>query len=285
MATAGWHSLDVNSATNELRVDPTLGLSPEEAASRLAQHGPNELAQAEKASPWGLFFDQFKNILVVMLIVATLLSAFVGEYVDAAIILVIVVFCAVLGFVQEYRAQRALDALKSMLTPTITTLRGGQELEVASRELVPGDILVLEAGDRIPADARVIENHSLQCDEAPLTGESLPVTKELAPIREDAPVGDRSNMVFTGTTVTYGRGRAVVCTTAMDTEFGRIAQEVAAVTHEKTPLEKRTEEIGRWLGIITLGICVLVLGVSVARELMQEGSFDMTSLLPMVRKR
>jgi Ca2+-transporting ATPase len=282
MATAGWHSLDVNSATNELRVDPTLGLSPEEAASRLAQHGPNELAQAEKASPWGLFFDQFKNILVVMLIVATLLSAFVGEYVDAAIILVIVVFCAVLGFVQEYRAQRALDALKSMLTPTITTLRGGQELEVASRELVPGDILVLEAGDRIPADARVIENHSLQCDEAPLTGESLPVTKELAPIREDAPVGDRSNMVFTGTTVTYGRGRAVVCTTAMDTEFGRIAQEVAAVTHEKTPLEKRTEEIGRWLGIITLGICVLVLGVSVARELMQEGSFDMTSLLPMV---
>lgn len=281
MASPNWHSLDVNSAIKELQVEPDRGLAPQEAARRLGQYGSNELTQEEKASPWQLFFNQFKNILVVILIVATVLSAFVGEYVDAAIILVIVVFCAVLGFVQEYRAERALDALKSMLTPMITVLRGGQEEEVPSKELVPGDVLVLEAGDRIPADARVVENHSLHCDEAPLTGESLPVTKELGPVREDALVGDRKNMVFTGTTVTYGRGKAVVCATGMRTEFGKIAQEVAAVKHEKTPLERRTQEIGRWLGIITLGICVLVLGVSFARELMQ-GTFKMASVLPMV---
>jgi Ca2+-transporting ATPase len=282
MASTGWHSIDVKSAINELRVDPAVGLSADEVASRLAEHGPNELAHGEKVSPFVLFFNQFKNILVIILIVATLLSAFVGEYVDAAIILVIIMFCAVLGFVQEYRAEKALDALKNMLTPMITALRGGEEVEVPSRDLVPGDILILEAGDKIPADARVIENHSLQCDEAPLTGESLPVTKELVPMREAAPVGDRKNMVFTGTTITYGRGKAVVCATGMRTEFGRIAQEVASVDHEKTPLERRTEEIGRLLGIITLVICVLVLGVSVARELMQGGSLNMASLLPMV---
>jgi P-type Ca2+ transporter type 2C len=280
-SSSAWHALDADAAIRDLGVDPARGLAPPEAARRLAEHGPNELTQEEKASPWRLFFNQFRNVLVVILIVATVLSAFVGEYVDAAIILVIIVFCAVLGFVQEFRAERALDALKSMLTPMITVLRDGQEQEVASKDLVPGDILVLEAGDRIPADARVIENHSLQCDEAPLTGESLPVTKELVPVRADAPVGDRRSMVFTGTTVTYGRGRALVCATAMRTEFGKIAQEVSAVTHEKTPLERRTEEIGRWLGIITLGICVLVLGVSFAREFVQ-GTFEWKSMLPMV---
>jgi Ca2+-transporting ATPase len=276
-----WHAMDPQQVARELGVDPQRGLAGDEVARRLAQHGPNELTQEERDSPWKLFFDQFKNILVIILIVATVLSAFVGEYVDAIIILVIILFCAVLGFVQEYRASKALDALKSMLTPMITVLRDGTEQEVASKDLVPGDVLVLEAGDRIPADGRVSENHSLQCDEAPLTGESLPVVKETAPAREDAPVGDRRDMVFTGTTVTYGRGKAIVTATGMGTEFGKIAKEVSAVEQEKTPLERRTEEIGRWLGIITLGICVLVLGVSLVREL-ADGTFKMTDVLPMV---
>lgn len=281
MASPMWHSLDVSSAIKELQVEPGRGLDSQEVATRLAQHGPNELMHEEKASPWALFFNQFKNILVVILIVATVLSAFVGEYVDAIIIGVIILFCAVLGFVQEYRAEKALDALKNMLTPMITVMRGGKEEEVPSKDLVPGDVMVLEAGDRIPADARIIENHSLQCDEAPLTGESLPVIKELSPMRADAPVGDRKNMMFTGTTITYGRGKAVVCATGMRTEFGKIAQEVAAVDTEKTPLERRTEEIGKWLGIITLAICALVLAVSFGREMIQ-GTFKMTSILPMV---
>ncbi|HVF65343.1 MAG TPA: cation-translocating P-type ATPase [Casimicrobiaceae bacterium] len=276
-----WHSMDAQQVARDLGVDPQRGLSRAEVDKRLAEHGPNELTQEERDSPWKLFFDQFKNILIVILIVATLLSAFVGEYVDAIIILVIIIFCAVLGFVQEYRASKALDALKSMLTPMITVLRDGTEQEIASKELVPGDVLVLEAGDRIPADARIAENHSLQCDEAPLTGESLPVIKDIAAARDDAPVGDRRDMVFTGTTVTYGRGKAVVTATGMRTEFGKIAKEVSAVEEEQTPLERRTQEIGKWLGIITLGICVLVLGVSLVREL-YDGTFKMSDVLPMV---
>jgi Ca2+-transporting ATPase len=276
-----WHAIDVDAVVKELQADLHQGLAPTEAASRLGRYGPNELMHEEKASPWTLFFNQFKNVLIVILIVATLLSAAVGEYADAAIILVIIVFCAVLGFVQEYRAERALDALKGMLTPMITVLRGGRELEVASKELVPGDVLVIEAGDRIPADARLVENHSVQCDEAPLTGESVPVTKDLARMPPQALVGDRRNMVFTGTTLTYGRGKAVVCATGMQTEFGRIAQEVAAVQTEKTPLERRTDEIGKWLGLITLAICVVVVGISVARE-HWSGTLTMASALPIV---
>ncbi len=281
MTTPLCHSMHVDAVLEALQVDPQQGLAPAEAVNRLGQYGPNELMQEEKASPWTLFLNQFKNILIVILIVATLLSAFVGEYVDAVIILVIIVFCAVLGFVQEYRAERALDALKSMLTPMVTVLRGGTELEVPTKELVPGDVLVLEAGDRIPADARLVENHSIHCDEAPLTGESLPVTKELAPMPGDALVGDRKNMVFTGTTVTYGRGKAVVCATAMQTEFGKIAQQVVSVVTDKSPLERRTDEIGKWLGIITLGICVVVVGVSVARE-SGAGTLTMASALPIM---
>ena len=281
MAMRFWHSMDVDLVLKELQVDPHRGLAPEEALSRLGQYGPNELRQEEKASPLALFVNQFKNILIIILLIATLLSALVGEYVDAAIIFVIIVFCAGLGFIQEYRAERALEALKNMLTPMITVLRGGQELEAPSKDLVPGDVMVLEAGDKIPADARLVEIHSVQCDEAPLTGESVPVGKELALSAEDVSVGDRKNMVFTGTTVTYGRGKAVVTATGMTTEFGKIAEEVAAVVEEKTPLERRTDEIGKWLGFITLGICVLVVGISVARDVWA-GTFQLSSVLPIV---
>jgi Ca2+-transporting ATPase len=275
------HQQPAEAVISMMGSDVARGLSSADVQTRLAQYGPNELSHQERASPWVLFFNQFKNVLVVILIAATVLSALVGEYVDAAIILVIILFCAVLGFVQEYRAEKALDALKGMLTPTITVLRDGTEQEVASKDLVPGDILVLEAGDRIPADGRIIELHSFQCDEAPLTGESLPVTKELDAVREDAPVGDRKNIVFTGTTVTYGRAKAVVCGTGMRTEFGKIAEEVAAVSQEKTPLERRTDEIGRWLGIITLVICFLVLGVSFGREWIA-GTFSLQTGLALV---
>ena len=281
MSSKPWHSMDVGTALEALGVDPCKGLAPGEAGERLLRYGPNELAQEKKASPWALFFGQFKNILIAILLVATVLSAFVGEYVDAAIILAIIVFCAALGFVQEYRAERALDALKNMLTPMITVLRDGREMEIASKSLVPGDVLVLEAGDKIPADARLVENRSLHCDEAPLTGESLPVTKDLAPMRHDALVGDRRNMVFTGTTVTYGRGKAVVCATGMQTEFGKIAKEVASVETQKTPLERRTDEIGKWLGVITLGICLVVVTVSVGRESWDNG-FTMGKILPIL---
>ncbi|MDO9351493.1 MAG: HAD-IC family P-type ATPase, partial [Deltaproteobacteria bacterium] len=163
----------------------------------------------------------------------------------------------------------------------ITVLRGGKEEEVPSKDLVPGDILLLEAGDKIPADARLVENHSLRCDEASLTGESVPVGKEIKPLPEEVRVNDRRNIVFTGTTVTYGRGKAVVTSTGMLTEFGKIAEEVISVETEKTPLEKRTEEIGKWLGIIALAICFLVAGISVVREFLV-GKIDLPFIITMV---
>ena len=262
-----WHSVATDHVLRELETDPHQGLSAEEAGRRLERYGPNELRKEERAAPWRLFLNQFKNALIVILLVAIALSALVGEIVDAGIILAIVVFSTVLGFIQEYRAERALEALKRMLTPTITVIRGGTEQEIPSRDLVPGDIMLLEAGDRIPADSRLIEVHSLKCDEAPLTGESIPVEKRLQSVPEGVPVGDRRNMVFTGTTVTYGRGKAVVIATGMKTEFGKIAEEVAAVGEKESPLERRTAEIGRWLGVIALTVCFLVAGISVATQL------------------
>ncbi len=276
-----WHSMEIQEILQRLNTDPHQGLTEEEVRRRLEKYGYNELKKEEKISPLRLFLNQFKNILIFILIVAIILSAMVGEVVDAAIIAIIVLFCAVLGFVQEYRAERALEALKKMLVPTITVLRGGKEQEVSSKELVPGDILLLEAGDRIPADARLIETHSLRCDEAPLTGESSPVGKINQPLPENVRVNDRKNMVFTGTIVTYGRGKAVVTTTGMRTEFGKIAEEITTMKVEQTPLEKRTQEIGKWLGIISLAICFLVAGISVIREMIG-GQLDLSFIVTIV---
>jgi Ca2+-transporting ATPase len=266
MPIPAWHALDVEQVLHRLRTDPHRGLTRDEVARRFAESGPNELRKEEKASPLALFIGQFKNTLILILLAATGLSLLVGEWVDALMIAVIVLLSAVLGFVQEYKAERALEALKKMLSPTITALRDGQEEEIPSRDLVPGDVILLEAGDKIPADARLAEVRSLNCDEAALTGESVPVRKETAALAEKMPTGERVNMVFAGTIVTYGRGKAVVTSTGMSTEFGRIAEEVAAAETKKTPLEKRTEEIGRWLGILSLGICVGVAGLSILRE-------------------
>jgi Ca2+-transporting ATPase len=277
-----WHSMEPAEVLKDLNTDPRAGLGEEEVKRRLEKYGYNELKEEEGISPFMLFITQFKNILIIILLIATVLSALVGETFDAALILVIVVFCAVLGFIQEYRAERALEALKKMLSPTITALRGGREEEVLSSALVPGDVLLLEAGDMIPADARLIENHSLRCDEAPLTGESVPVGKDIRPLPENVRVNDRRNMVFTGTTVAYGRGKAVVTSTGMNTEFGKIAEEVMTVETEKTPLEKRTDEIGKWLGIISFVICFLVAAVSVAREILGGGKIDLAFIVTMV---
>jgi Ca2+-transporting ATPase len=276
VAELPWHAIDVGKTIRELGTDIHKGLTDDEVAARLAQHGTNELRKEKGVSPLGLFLNQFKNTLVVILLVAIVLSALVGEVADAAIIGVIVVLVAALGFIQEYRAERAIEALKKMLSPTITVLRGGREEDVPSKDLVPGDVMLLEAGDKVPADARIVEEHSLRCDEASLTGESVPVGKQADAVPTEALVNDRKSMVFTGTTVTYGRGKVVVTATAMQTEFGKIAAKVTTVQADKTPLEKRTEEIGKWLGILALGICFLVAGISIVREYVSQGSVSLS---------
>ncbi|MBN2408627.1 MAG: cation-translocating P-type ATPase [Candidatus Aminicenantes bacterium] len=266
MQIPAWHAEDAVKVLARLRSDPRQGLTSVEAEKRLNRYGPNELREEEKASPFSLFFGQFKNVLILILLAAIGLSVLIGEVLDAIMIGVIVLFSALLGFFQEYKAEQALEALKKMLAPMITVLRNGKEEEIPSRELVPGDILLLEAGDKIPVDARLIEVHSLSCDEAALTGESIPVRKETAPLRSNIPASDRKNMVFAGTIVTYGRGKAAVTETGMNTEFGQIAEQVSAAESQKTPLEIRTGEIGRWLGIMAVSICVIVAGISALRE-------------------
>ncbi len=268
MAEKPWHSMEKSQVLKALGTDPNVGLTGGEALKRLEKYGYNELKKEEKASPLAIFLHQFKNILILILLIAIALSALVGEVLDAAIIGVIVIFSATLGFIQEYRAERALDALKKMLSPTVSVLRDGMEKEIISKELVPGDILLLEAGDKISADARLVEVHSLRCDESPLTGESVPVDKDVRPTLEQVSVSDKKSMVFSGTTVVYGRGKAVVASTGMGTEFGKIAEELAVVKKEKTPLEKRTDEIGEWLGKIALSIVFFVAGVSLLREIL-----------------
>ena len=266
MQIPAWHALDPENVLHRLGSDQHRGLTSPEVGKRLAEFGPNELRREEKASPFSLFISQFKNLLIIILLAAIVLSVLIGEVLDAVMIGAIVLFSAVLGFIQEYKAERALEALKKMLSPTITVLRDGKEEEIPSRDLVPGDIILLEAGDKIPADARLVEVRSLNCDEAALTGESVPVRKETSGLGEQIPVSDRLNMVFAGTIVTYGRGKAAVTSTGMETEFGKIAEEVAAAEPKRTPLEKRTEEIGRWLGLIALAICLGVAGVSTLRQ-------------------
>jgi Ca2+-transporting ATPase len=281
MNETNWHALDAAEALAALASDTRRGLTDDEVARRLAAHGPNELKKEERVSPWTIFLGQFKNILIVILLIATALSAAVGEIFDAALIFVIVVFCALLGFFQEYRAEKALEALKKMLSPTVRLIRNGWEQDVPAKDIVPGDILLLEAGFKVPADARLVENASLKCDEASLTGESLPVAKDIGRLAAAARVEDRTNMVFTGTVVTYGRGKAVVTATGSRTEFGKIAEEVAAIDVEKTPLEKRTDEIGKWLGIVSLGICLLITAISIVRESLT-GTVDLPFVVSMI---
>ncbi|OGN96108.1 MAG: ATPase [Chloroflexi bacterium RBG_13_51_36] len=283
VSMTAWHAMEATQASKELGTDQESGLTEDEARRRLQRYGYNELTKKEKRiSPLAIFLDQFKNILIAILLVAAILSAVIGEWTGAVLISVIVIFCAALGFAQEYRAERALEALKKMLSPTTTVLREGREEEIPSRELVPGDISLLEAGDRIPADARLLESHSLMCDEASLTGESVPVSKETKPLPEDVRVSDRTNMVFAGTTVTYGRGQAVVTSTGVNTEFGEIAEAVTAVKAETTPLAKRMAEIGKWLGIVCLAVSFLVLVISVLRQVLGGSTIDLPFVITMV---
>ena len=259
-----WHNLESSEVLTALssKLD---GLSNEEAQRRLVQFGPNELAAKKKISPWAIFFEQFKNFLIIILLVAVILSAIMGEVADAIVIFAIVLFAAGLGFIQEYRAERAMEALKRMAAPTSSVLRDGKETEVPARELVPGDVILLRTGDKIPADARLVEAVNLKVDEASLTGESIPVEKTNKALPEEISIGDRKNMVFMGTAAVYGRGTAVVTTTGMATEFGKIATMLQEVEKEQTPLQINLDRMGKWIAIGALALCFILAGIGVMR--------------------
>ena len=259
-----FHSMNIEDALKTLQ-SSVKGLDDSEARARLERYGPNELRREKRASPFRIFAEQFKEILIIILLAATLLSFLVGETVDALVILAIVFACAILGFTQEYRTEKSLEALKQMTAPTATVIRNGREVRIDSRDIVPGDVILIKTGDKISADARIREEFNLKIDEAPLTGESTPVKKHVKLVAEDASVMDRANIAWSGTTVTYGHGKAAVFSTGMETEFGKIARIIQATTEEETPLENRLEHVGKWLGISCIAVCAIVAGLSILR--------------------
>jgi len=253
-----WHALSTEEVLDHLRVEQN-GLMQEEAARRLEHYGSNQLRESQRPSFLKLLWEQFNNFIVMLLIVASVVSAFLGEWIDASAIMAIVVLNAVLGIVQERRAEQALAALKKLAAPDAQVLRGGHRLTIPARELVPGDIVFLEAGNFIPADVRLIEAVNLRVEEASLTGESLPVQKNAAMVfDQDVPLGDRRNTAFMGTTVAYGRGRGVVVSTGMRTQLGLIADMLQRVDDEETPLQKRLDQLGKTLGWAALAVCGVV---------------------------
>jgi P-type Ca2+ transporter type 2C len=260
-----WHALPFEAVAERLGSSLEDGLDPAEAARRLARHGPNELQEVGGTSPWRLLLEQFRNVLVLILLAAVALSAVLGHATEAIVVTVIVLFAVGLGFVQEYRAERALEALRELAAPHATVVRGGAVVDVEARELVPGDLVVLDAGDKVPADARVVESANLQVEEAALTGESVPVAKHADPVEAEAAVADRRNSLFAGTAVTYGRGRALVAGTGMETEFGRIAHLLQTIETAKTPLQRNLDRVGSMLARVGLVVVVAVVGVGLVR--------------------
>jgi len=263
-----WFSKSHEEVLKEFDVNPKTGLSTEEAKLRLQKYGENKLKGKPKKSLLSLFLAQLKDMLIYVLLGATVITIAIGEYADAIIILSVVILNAVIGVVQEFKAEKAIEALQQMTTPKTLVRRDGEVREINSEEIVPGDIVIIDAGRYIPADIRLIESVNLQIEESALTGESVPSDKDANVILEDpkTPIGDKSNMAFMSTLATYGRGEGVVVATAMDTEIGKIAKILDEENGEMTPLQKRLEELGKVLGFLAIGICVLIFVIALFQK-------------------
>ena len=261
-----WYNKSINAVSQELEVDLPTGLSTEEVGKRLEKHGPNELKEKEKVSLLTKIINQLKDFLVLILIGASIVSGIVGEVSDAIVIVAIVIVNAVLGVIQEGKAEQALEALKKMSSPNARVIRNGSLQIIPAKNLVPGDIVYIEAGDSIPADLRLIESVNLKVEEASLTGESVPVDKDAAAVYDaEVSIGDRKNMAYMSTVTTYGRGRGIVVGTGSNTQIGKIAEAIQSYKDDTTPLQQKLNELGRWLGIGCLFICLLVFAIGFFR--------------------
>ncbi len=263
-----WYTLGAEQAVQELTVNPSIGLDDATIANRQVQYGKNELVEQAAKSPWAILWEQLTAPLVLILIFAAVVSAFLGELKNVIAIMIIVILNAILGVVQEYRAEKAMQALKKMAAPAVRVRRNGRVVDIPSADLVPGDIILLEAGNIVPADGRLVESANLRVQEASLTGESLPVDKNMDTIAAGdnaIPIGDRHNMVYLGTAVTYGRGAAVVTDIGMATELGKIATMIQSVGGEKTPLQRRMAELGKVLLAASVVIVILAFSIGLLR--------------------
>ncbi len=263
---SNWYQLEPEEAVRKLNSDAETGLTDAEAQKRLAQYGHNELIEKGIKSPWRILLEQLMEPMVLILLVAAIISVILGEYVDSVVILLIVVLNAAIGVSQEYRAEQAIAALKKLAVPTVKVRRGGHPTTVSSRDLVPGDLVRLEAGDFAPADGRIIESANLRIEEAALTGESEPVEKRSTVLHgHDLTIGDRYNMVHMGTVVTYGRGTVIITETGMNTQLGHIANLLQEVERDPTPLQRRLEQLTKTLAVISLIIIAIVIVLGVIR--------------------
>ena len=261
-----WHTVSAEETAGRLESDTAAGLDAAGAAARLAEHGPNELREKAPRSAWAMLLGQFTDFMIVLLMAAALVSGLIGELADALAILAIVVLNGVVGFVQERRAEEALRALKKLAALKARVVRGGAAQTVPAADLVPGDLVLLEAGTAVPADLRLVAAATLRVEEAALTGESHPVEKRVEPLADPGlPLGDRLCMAYGGTVVTYGRGRGIVVATGMASEIGRIAELLAGTAEVRTPLQKRLGVFGRQLSVAALVVCVVVFGLGVLR--------------------
>jgi len=261
-----WHLQDQTTVLAALGTDVAAGLSPAEAARRLTAHGPNALPEQRQRGPFRLLWEQATATMVLILFGAAGVSALLGKWIETVSILTIVALFVLLGFVQEYRAERAMAALRQLAVPTARVRRGGRLENLSARTLVPGDVILLEAGNLVPADVRLLEVASLRIQESALTGESEPVEKDNAPLASEAPaLGDRRNLAYMGTVVTYGRATAVVVATGQHTELGHIATLIQTVRSEPTPLQHRLDQVGRLLAVAGVGAALLVLLIGVLR--------------------
>ena len=254
-----WHTLEPDAVADELETDLSDGLSEGEAKSRLVEYGPNQLRKARTITWWEVLLRQFKSLVVLLLVAAALLAFGMGETLEGFAIVMVIVLNAGVGFITEYRANRAMEALQKLGAQDIVVVRGGNRRTIPATDVVPGDLIALHEGDSIPADGRLVEAAGLQVDEAPLTGESVPVVKYVRALEdEDTPLADRDNMAYKGTHVASGNGLLVICGTGMDTEIGHVSELVAAEEEEETPLEERLARMGRRLIVLCLGVAVVV---------------------------
>ncbi|MDO9281785.1 MAG: calcium-translocating P-type ATPase, PMCA-type [Methylotenera sp.] len=261
-----WHTLSADEAAKNLETNHQTGLSAAQVIERTALHGPNALREKRRRSPWRMLLDQFTEFMIMVLIVAAIISGFVGDVGDTIFIIVIVILNAVVGFIQEFRAERAMAALKRMSEASARVLRDSQVETINASELVPGDVVLLEAGNVVPADFRLVEAAQLRIDESALTGESVAVEKQIHALSlVDAPLGDKTCLAYKGTIVTYGRGRGLVIATGMQSELGKIATLLGEGDDSKTPLQKRLAGFGKWISLAALTICVLVFVIGITR--------------------
>lgn len=275
---SNWYKIEFSEVAKQLGTDIVSGLSEAEVKKRQAEQGSNEIIEKTK-SPWKILWEQFTASMVLILIAAAIASAIVGDYKDSIAIMAIVIFNAFLGLRQEYKAEKAMAALKKMSAPIVKVRRGGHVYEISSREIIPGDLLLLEAGNIVPADARLVESVNLRVQEAALTGESVPVEKNAQKInKEDLALGDRKNMVYMGTVVSYGRGQAIITETGMKSELGKIANMLETMEEEQTPLQKRLDHLGKVVTLGALVVIVMVVGLGLFRGGLTKANIELMML-------